>query len=370
MSKKKVDSLKKKVEKLYKKGKFYEALALIEDFLKISPDFIEAMNLKAQIFFNLKKYEEFFQTSFNMNLLSLQKDGDIPSEINSPDSWIEAATNLINSGNYDRGLLYITQAAYKSPIVNRDGLSSMTHHENAKIYYQNAYILFKMQDKYDLAKSFFEKANKLDPGLIIPHEIKEIYNDYLLNRSGKGVSLMCPLDMTNLRVIVPYKDKILVSTFGLASAQEFKGNERRSYSWNTHILISNYGLFFNGSKPVCNQAEIHVPWPFIDYKEGTGRFTISPEAYGLRLRLVLRASGDLEVNSRKGPKFQYIDEMNINSLIRLRNSEMIGRIIENLKTLETLPNCRNYLNHYEKVPRDLYKMVKKEAKSRRKKFLY
>ena len=370
MSNKKISSLMKKGEKLYRKGKLHEVLGLIGELLKISPDFIDAMNLKAQILQDLKKYEEFFQTSFNMNLLKLQKDGDIPSEINSPDSWIEEAITLLDKSQNDRGLLYLAQAAYKSPIVNRDGLSSMTHHENAKIYFINAIALFNMQDKYNTAMSLFEKANQLDPNLVIPDKVIEIYNDFLSNRSGKGVKMIMPLDMTNLRNIVPCKDKILVSTYGSTSASQLKGNEQISYSWNTHVLLSRYGLLFIGAEPVCNKAGIYVPWPFTRRRKGMGRFSISNEAEGINMNFKLRVIPDAEGKSRRGPKFQYIDELNIESSRGEVIQEMMGRIVRNLKPLENFPKWRKYIFQYERVPSGLYTRVKKEAKSRRKKNIF
>jgi len=362
MSERKISSLKVKAKRLNRKGNFHKALDLIEKVLIMSPDFIDAMNIKAQILYNLENYDEFFQTSFNMNLLKLQKEGDIPTEINSPDSWIKEANSLINSGQYDRALLCIAQATYKSPIVNKYGLSSMNHHENAKIYYFTAIILFHMQEKYDIVISFFEKANKLDPDLIIPNKIKEIYNDSLSNRSGEGVNILFPLTVSNLRAVIPYKDKILVSTYASASAKQWFGNEQRTYTWKTHLLISDYGIAFNGAEPACNQAAIYTPFRFIVHIRRTGRFSISHKAEGLNIKVVVQAIGDPQAKSRKEPIFQYIDELNLQSLKKLREEEMLKRTVIKLNSFEFLPSYKEYIKNFEWIPKALYKKAKKDIK--------
>jgi len=362
MSERKISSLKAKAQRLKRKGSFHKALDLIEKVLIMSPDFIDAMNLKAQILYNLKNYDEFFQTSFNMNLLKLQKEGIIPTEINSPDSWIQEAITLINSGQYDRALLCIDQAKYKSPIVNKAGLSSMNHHENAKIYFFTAVTLFHMQEKYDIGISFFEKANKLNPDLIIPNNIKEKYNDYLSNRSGEGVNMLFPLTVSNLRAVIPFQDKILVSTYASASAKQWFGNEQRTYTWKTHLIISDYGIAFNGADPACNQAVIYTPFRFIVHVRRSGRFSISPQAEGLNIKVVVQAIRDPQAKSRKEPKFQYIDELNLQSLKKLREEEMLKRAVIKLNSFEILPSYREYIKNFEWIPKALYKKAKKDIK--------
>lgn len=361
MSEKQVQALMKKGKKLFLKTKFQEALEIFENVLKISPEFIAAMNFKARILRKLKRYEEHFQTSFNLNLLKLKKDGEIPLDINSSDSWIEEAIKLINNGQNERALMCIAQATYLSPIVNRDGLSSISHHTNAKIYYFTAIILFNKRENYDFAMSLFEKANKLDPNLTIPDKIKSIYNNYLSNRSGVGVKMIAPLNASNLRALIPFRDKILVSTYASAVVRIHSGNKIKTYTWKTHMLLTDYGLLFRGSRPICKQSEYYVPWPFIFYTKISGQFTVTYHAGGLKYLIPLTPTSNPQAKSGEGP-YEYIAELNLKPLIELRKEEMLERTVKNLKSLELLPSYKEYINHFEKLPKKMYDNVKKTIK--------
>ena len=84
MSEKKIASLMKKVEKFREKTNYYDALKLLDKVLEMSPDYLNALDIKSQILFILARHEEAFQPAFRLNQLKLQKQGIIPSDINSP----------------------------------------------------------------------------------------------------------------------------------------------------------------------------------------------------------------------------------------------------------------------------------------------
>lgn len=361
MSEKQVTALMKKGKKLFLKTKLHEALEIYENVLKISPEFITAMNLKARILRKLKRYEEHFQTSFNLNLLKLQKDGEIPLDINSLDSWIAETIKLINSGQNERAFTCIAQATYLSPIVNRNGLSSLSHHNNAKIYYFTAVILFNKRENYDLAMLLFEKANKLDPNLTIPNKIKSIYNNYLSNRSGVGVKMIAPLNASNLRALFPFRDKILVSTKASARASLKAGNKMEHYSWETHMLLSDGGLAFIGVNPVCNQPVYYIPWPFIIYDKKMAIFIVV-DFPDLKSSVFLYTISNPQAESKGETQLQYIDELNIESLIEARKEEMLERTVINMRSLESLPSYMEFIIRFENVPKKMYKNVKKTIK--------
>lgn len=351
----------KKGANLYKQAKLLEALEVLENLLKISPEYNEALNLKAHILKELKKYEDQFQKAFNSNLQKLKMDGEIPLDVKSPDPWIEEAIKLINNGKNDRALMCMEQASYVSPIVNSEGLSSMTHHNNAKIYYFIGIILFNKQDKYDLAMSLFEKANKLDPTFTIPDKIKDKYNEYLSNRSGVGVKMIAPLNASNLRALIPSRDKILVSTSGYAEADVPDGKGVNHYGWETHMLLTNYGLAFKVVSPVCNQPEYYVAWPFITYDKRWKNFKVSYRVGGLNYSVSLKAWNNPHPKSGEG-KYEYMDELNLKHLIEVAKEEMIKRTIIKLKNSGYLPSYKGYLYSFDKVTKPIYKSAIKTIK--------
>ncbi len=355
MSEKKIKSLMKKGEKLYRKKKVLEALETFNNILKISPDFFDALNLKTQILSRLGRPEEFFRASSKLNLLKLKKEGITPSDINSPDIWIEEAIKLINDGQNELSFMCIIQASYVSPIVNREGLTSMTHHTNAKIYYYTAIILFNKREKYDLAMTLFEIASKFDPNLTIPEKIKDIYNNYLSNRSGVGVKMIVPLNKSNLRALFPFKDKLLVSTDVWATAEDYTSKDYRgkikTYHWETHMLLSDYGLAFIVAKPVCNQPVIYMPWPFITYDKRMGTFEVRGAAKHPAIFIKLMPKIDPPNKDRQKQLDQYINELNIDTLIEERTEEMIERTMNKLKSLGSKPSYKEYKKRFENIPK-------------------
>ncbi len=364
MSEKQISSLMKKGEKLYKKKRVLEALETFNNVLKISPDFFDALSLKTQILSNLGRPEEFFQASSKLNLLKLKKEGKIPSDINSPDIWIEEAIKLMNNEQNERALMCIIQASYVSPIVNKEGLSSMTHHANAKIYYYTANILFNKREKYDLAMALFEIASKLDPNFTVPDKIKNIYNNYLSNRSGVGVKMIVPLNSSNLRAIFPVRDKLLVSTEATAQAIQAVRyqNKTGQYSWITHVLLSDYGLAFICATPICKQATgYYVPWPFIYFQKKLRLFMVSREA-GDFVSINLLATYDPQAETRKENPYKYLDELNLETLIKEREEEMVKKTVIKLKSLGYKPSYKEYKKRFENIPKSVWQKSIKTIK--------
>ena len=358
MSEKKIAALMKKVKKFREKTKFYEALALLDKVLEISPDFLNALDMKSQILFILARHEEAFQPAFRLNQLKLQQQGIIPSDINSPDAWIKEAINLINIGKNDLAILCLSQASFKSPIVHREGLKNMAFHTNAKIYYFTAVVHFNLGIRYDTAMSLFEIANKLDPTLTIPNREMQVYKDYLENRSGVGVKMDTPINETNLRALFPSKSKILVSTTAKAvvRVQVMEGTKQvvRTYTWYPHLLISDYGIAFIGAKPVCQSSAYFVSWIFVNSRRTrmAHYLTVSSKA------------GDFkhEINFDLYNAYKNLEGLNIKDLINWRFDEAREKTINNLQYLEILPPYKEYISYYENIPKSIYKFAIKYLK--------
>jgi len=351
MSEKQISSLMKKGEKFYRKKKVLQALEIFNNVLQISPEFYNALNLKTQILSKLGRPKEFFQASSDLNLLKLKKEGENPADFNTPDDWIEEAIKLMNDGQNERAFMFIMQASYASPIVNREGLRSMTHHTNVKIYYYTAIILFNKQENYDLANALFEIAGKLDPNFTIPDEIKNIYNNHLSNRSGVGVKMIAPLNQSNLRALFPNRDMLLLSTEAWAEAEDFTSshNKIKKYSWRTHMLLSDYGLAFIGAKPVCKQPAYYIPWHLIVYYKKQATFSVSSEAFNPPLFIKLRAIIDPQTKDTQEPMYQYINELKIDKLIEKRREEMIKRTVNKLKSLGSKISYKEYIRRFENI---------------------
>ena len=370
MSEKQILSLMKDGKKFLKKKKVLEALEAFNNVLEISPNNFDALNFKVQILKKLKRPKELFPAAFKLNLLKLQRDeGMVPSDYESPDSWIVEAIKLLNKGQDDLAQMYLTQAAYISPIVNSAGLSSMTFHANAKIYYFTAVIYFRKQKNYEIAMTLFEIANKLDPRLIIPKEIKNIYNDFISNRSGVGVRMIVPLNKSILRSLFPTRDKFLVSTEAYVEvkvhAAQYKKRHivtGKTYQWKTHMILSDYALAFLGAKNICKKDAYYVPWPFINYNSESGRISISSE-YINRIIYKILAAYSVNFTPISNPQakstgelnFQYINQLDIHSLIELNKNEMMERTINNLKSLEELPSHKKYNKQFEVITEEIYK---------------
>ena len=373
MSENKILSLLKKGKKLFDKKKALEALDVFNNVLKISPGNYDALNFKVQLLKKLGRPKELIPVSFQFNLLKLQKDGTIPSNYESPDSWIIDAIKLINKGQDDRALIYLAQAAYISPIVNSDGLDSMTFHANAKIYFFTAFIYFRKQENYQYAKALIEIAKKLDTRLVIPEKIENIYNNYVSNRSGKGVSLIAPLNTSNLISLFPNRDKILVSTEAIAEVKVQTPTTKRkydtkikTYTWKTHLILSDYALAFFGAAPICKEPAYYVPWAFISYISGGNSLAVSNEINALKYSIPMELISNPHDVSQGGIPWQYLDKIDVHSLIEMNKNEMIERIMNNLKSLEQLPSYKNYKKQFEVIPKEIYKRTVQFIKNSRK----
>ena len=369
MSEKQILSLMKKGEKLFKKKQALEALEVFNNVLEISPDNFDALNFKVQLLYKLNRPEDFIHASSKLNLLKLQKDGPIPSDFESPDSWIIDAIKLINKGQDNRALNFLEQAAFISPIVNKEGLSKMVFHDNPKIYYFTAFLYFRRQENYEFAMALFEIANKLEPKFTIPNEIKKIYNDYISNRSGVGVSIIAPLNESNLKSLFPCKDKILVSTeaFAEVKIQEYHGRKikTKTYTWKTHLLLSDYALAFIGAGPICKKPVYYVPWPFITYNSNMGLFIVSHQIGGLTHSVNLTAILNPQRESDGISGFKYLDKLDIHTLIEMNKNEMIERTMNNMKSLESILSYKQYKKQFEIIPKEIYKDVEQTIKQNR-----
>ncbi|KKN20421.1 hypothetical protein LCGC14_0935780 [marine sediment metagenome] len=368
MSEKQISSLMKKGEKLYKKTRVLEALEKFNNVLKISPEFLDALRMKTQILSKLGRPEEFFQASSQLNLLKLKKEGEIPSNINSPDIWIEEAIKLMNDGQNERALMCIIQASYISPIVNKEGLTSMTHHTNAKIYYYTAIILFNKRENYNLAMKLFEIAGKLDPNCTIPDKIKDIYNNYLSNRSGEGVKMIVPLNTTNLRDLFPSRDTLLLSTEATAKADQlFKGqNKYIEHKWKTHMLLSDYGMAFICITPICESVVGHyIPWPFVAYSKKNGFFIIGPDA-GDFVHISFWCIHNPQAKSKKEHIFKYLYDLNIDLLKKEREEDLIKKTMIKLKSLGYKPSFKEYKKRFENIPKLIFqRSIRRNKRSKK-----
>lgn len=372
MSENQILSLLKKGEKLFDRKKVLEALDVFNNVLEISPGNYDALNFKVQLLKKLNRPKELIPVSFQFNLLKLQKDGTIPSNYDSSDSWIIDAIKLINKGQDDRALIYLTQAAYLSPIVNSNGLDSMTFHANAKIYLFTAFIHFRKQKKYQYAKALIEIAKKLDPRLVIPEEIENLYNNYVSNRSGKGVIIIAPLNTSNLISLFPDREKILVSTVAVAEVKVQKTTTKKNkikivtYRWKTHLILSDYALAFIGAAPICKESAYYVPWAFISFNSATNSLTVSNEIDGLKYSIPMQPVSNPNSASQGRISWQYLDKIDIHSLIDLNKNEMIERTMNNLKSMDRLTSYKNYRKQFEVIPKKIYKRTIKSIKSSRK----
>lgn len=85
----------KRALKLYKQGltavykkKYDKAIKLFDEVLSLNPEYIDALNQKALVLVNLGRIEEGYQILFKSYVIRLKKSGDIPSDINSIEAWL------------------------------------------------------------------------------------------------------------------------------------------------------------------------------------------------------------------------------------------------------------------------------------------
>ena len=104
MNEKEILKLNKEVKKLLKKNKAEEALEILKNILKESPDHRPTLSTKANLLKHLGKYEEYLQTLFQHSLVKIRKERELHFDIDSPEAWIEEAITLTNEGRFDYAL--------------------------------------------------------------------------------------------------------------------------------------------------------------------------------------------------------------------------------------------------------------------------
>ena len=360
MSEKKALKLYKKGKSALNKGQDYKALGLFNQSLSINPEDADTLFAKGKALLELKRLEESCQTYYKSNLIKLKKSGDIPSDINSIEAWIDGAKELKKLGNSSRAIDFLTQAALLTPVVDKRG-GLIMHHKNPELYYEFALLHFTHLEKYEAAMGLFNKALKYDPNLMIPEEIKTRYNEYTANRSGVGVKMIVPLNASNLRGLLPTKDKILVSTKAFAECRldNLTGDKTKIYKWSSHLLLCENGIAFQGAKPICKLAAYYRPWAAALYDNHINTFSVIPT--DIRIIVVLKPLLDPQTKSLK-----YIQDLNFDALLEEKKEELLRRTVKNLKSLEHLPSIEEYRILYEYVPKVVYKNLIKTLKKDRK----
>lgn len=362
MSENKALKLYRKGRSALKKKQYYKALDLFDQSLSINPEDRNTLESKGRILSKLGRLEECCQTYYKINLIKIKQSGDIPSTVNSIEAWIHYAKELKKIGNDNLALDFFMQAALLSPIVDKEGGLGL-HHKNPELYYEMALLTFTLLEAYEAAMDLFDKAIKYDPNLTIPEEIKTRYNEYAANRSGVGVKMIYPLNISNIRDLIPKKDKILASTKAFAEVRHgnLTGDKVKIYRWSTHLLLSDNGIAFQGARPMCKLSAYYLPWTSVAYDNLTNTFKIPPKAAEIKHILVLTPHLDPQTKS-----FKYIQDLNLDALLDEKNEELLRRTVINLKSLEPLPSFKEYIKQFEYVPKPMYKKVIKTLKQDRK----
>lgn len=360
----------KKALKLYQKGRgaikkmqYDKALDLFNQSLSINPEDTNTLEARGFALSKIGKLEESFQTYFKTNVIKLKKSGDIPSDINSIEAWMDGGKELKNLGQSDRAFDFFMQAALLTPIVDRNGGLGL-HHNNPELYYEMALLTFNRNNNYEHAMVLFKRAIKYDPNLTIPEGIKTIYNEYAANRSGVGVKMIAPLNKSNLRDIIPTKDKILASTEAFAEVrhENLTGNKEKIYRWSSHLLICDNGIAFQGAKPMCKLPAYYRPWSSVTYLNPTNSFLVSSKAGEIKHIIELTPHLDPQTKS-----FKYLQDLNLRAIWDEKQEELLRRTVINLKSLERLPSFKEYIKQYEFVRIKMYKDIIKTLKKDRKK---
>ncbi|TKJ20715.1 MAG: hypothetical protein CEE42_14595 [Promethearchaeota archaeon Loki_b31] len=359
-----------KALKLYRKGRsalkkmqYYKALDLFDQSLSINPEDTNTLGAKGITLAQLGRLEESCLTYSKANLIKLKTFGeDIPSDINSIEAWMDGGKELKKLGQSDRAFDFFMQAALLTPVVDKEGGLGL-HHKNPELYYEIALLTFNLIKNYENAMVLFKRAIKYDPNLTIPEEIKTRYNEYAANRSGVGVKMIFPLNTSNIRDLIPKKDKILASTKAFAEVRHgnLTGDKVKIYRWSSHLLLCDNGIAFQGAKPMCKLPAYYLPWTAVAYNNLTNTFTISPKAAEIKHILVLTPHLDPQTKS-----FKYIQDLNLDALLDEKNEELLRRTVINLKSLEPLPSFKEYIKQFEYVPKPMYKKVIKTLKQDRK----
>lgn len=360
--------------KLYKLGltavnrkKYDKALKLFDDALYVYPEYVDALNRKALLLIDLGRLEEGYQIFTESNLIGLKKTGDIPSDINSIEAWINSAKELRELGNGNRALGFSMQAAVLSPIIDKEGGIFM-HHTNPEIYYEMALVTFNFLKKYRQAMDYFNKALKYDSSITIPEEIKAIYNEFAANRSGEGVKMIAPLNLSNLRDIIPPNDKILASTKASCGGAYSKLSENKTHylSWESHLLICDNGIAFQGVKPLCGLPAYYIPWGGVNYMERRGN--IVSDDISIETQAIYTIIGSLRVSPLPDPQtksFDYFHDLNLRAIWEEKQEELLRRTAVNLKSFKSIPKWKVYMSQIEYIDKKKYKEIVKVLKKGR-----
>ncbi|KKK67384.1 hypothetical protein LCGC14_2954620, partial [marine sediment metagenome] len=265
-------------------------------------------------------------------IFRLKKFFEIPSDINSIESWIEGAKKLIKSDQNQRAYQFSQQASFLSPIENNEG-GFNAHHNNAEIYYYSAINNFNIGEDYGEAGLLFKKAYDLDQNFKIPKDITQKFEAYDANRKGKNVEIIVPLDISNLKTVIPSKDIILCSTSAKATCANkasSTSNKKSFYEWNTHLLLSLNGIAMNVAMQVSQTQPHYVPWGLTSWrKPRRGRWIwVYSEAGYFMSYIILDIIPNKEIEHKN--RFAYIDRFK--PILEERIIEMEKKIEDNLKS--------------------------------------
>ena len=277
----------------------------------------------------------------------------LPKDINSKEQWVEEAIKLIENSKYSFATKFLTQASYLSPIENETGF----FHNDAKIWYYFGLAMFKEMNRIDEAMVILNKAISLNSNYKIPDDIKAFYEKYQANRNGEGVYIFgVNINDTGLRNLIPSQDMILVSAKVKITYVALDPNKKTTYTWFSPVLLSDNGIAYKGST-LSNESAYYVPWV---------------QVVILKSNFLERNFGILMDNSKslkftfncdvriKNPEegFKYIDYFI--PIIEERKKERQEMILNNIKSLETIPSYKEYLNQFEFVSKPIFKKVLKE----------
>ena len=325
-----------------------------------------ALETKGYVLAKLGKLEESYQIYFQINIFRLKKFFEIPSDINSIESWIEGAKKLIKSDQNQQAYQFLQQASFLSPIENNEG-GFNAHHNNAEIYYYSAINNFNIGKDYAEAGLLFKKAYDLDQNFKIPKDITQKFNVYHANREGKNVEMIVPLDTSNLKTVVPSKDIILCSTLAkarCANKSSSTSNKKSFYIWDTHLLLSLNGIALNVALQVSQTGSHYVPWGLTSWrKPRRGRWIwVYSEAGYFMSYIILDIIPNKEIEHKN--RFAYIDRFK--PILEERIIEMEKKIEDNLKSaadrLSFIPNHGEYMEFFERVPKEMFKKARKKVK--------
>ena len=165
-------------------------------------------------------------------------------------------------------------------------------------------------------------------------------------------------------------DKILCSTYAQVRVTYSPITSKKTtyYSWDTHLLLTFNGIALMVAKQVSQKGAHYVPWGLVSLgKPRTGiTLWVSRETADFKFPILLTMLLNKKVE--KIHYFEYFDKFK--PIMEQRIREMEKKIEDNLKSLDSLdfvPNYEEYINYFDRVPKDLYKKVRKKIIKERKK---